>query len=82
MTYIQLTLYGIPAIVNCGNVLTQETRFKLETPLYFMQYWKFQKSHNQDSPKDTEQNESSNIIQESNLFNEVIVKGNSQLSLW
>ena len=79
MTYLQLSLYGIPAIVYCGNTLTQEMRFKMETPSYFIQYWKFQKSYNQNNQKDIEQNESNN---KSNLFNEVIIKGNSQLSLW
>ena len=44
MVYIQLSLYGIPAIVKCGNTLTQEIRFTLVTPLYFLQYWKFIKS--------------------------------------
>lgn len=85
MTYVQLSLCGIPAIVYCGNSLTEEIRFKMETPLYFIQYWKFQKSYNQNNQKDIEkieQNESNNIIQKSNLFNEVTIKGNSQLSLW
>ena len=43
MTYIQLALYGVPAIVRCGNTLTQEMRFKLETPLFFLHYSKFRK---------------------------------------
>ena len=32
MAYIQLALYGVPAIVRCGNTLTQEMRFKMERP--------------------------------------------------
>lgn len=35
MVYIQLSLYGIPAIVKCGNTLTQEIRFTLVTPYIF-----------------------------------------------
>lgn len=82
MTYIQLALYGIPAIVSCGNALTQEIRFKMETPLYFMQYWKFRK-HYIRSEKETEQK----IIMEKPLenkinYNETIIKGNCQISLW
>ena len=84
MAYIQLSLYGIPAIVYCGNTLTQDIRFKMETPLYFMQCWKFQKFYEQ---KDQDkQNESEIVIkkpiEKENLLKEVTIKGNSQLSLW
>lgn len=36
MTYIQLSLYGIPAIVYCGDTYSQKMRFKMETPLFFL----------------------------------------------
>ena len=47
MTYIQLALYGVPAIVRCGNTLTQKMRFKMETPLFFLHYSKFRKFYMQ-----------------------------------
>ena len=85
MTYIQLALYGIPAIVSCGNALTQETRFTMETPLYFMQYWKFRKlyMHSEEELKEGEQK----IIIEKPIENQInyketIIKGNCQISLW
>lgn len=77
MTYIQLSLYGIPAIVTCGNTLTQEMRFKMETPFYFLNYFKFRKRH--------KQNDDNNIdkpIEKQILFKETIVKGNCQITLW
>ena len=84
MAYIQLSLYGIPAIVYCGNTLTREVRFKMETPLYYLQYWKFQKFYEQKNQD--KENKSKIIIQKpiekENLLKEVTIKGNSQLSLW
>ena len=84
MTYIQLSLYGIPAVVYCGNTLTQKMRFKMGTPLYYLQYWKFQKFYEQ---KDQDKENENKIvikktIEKENLLNEVTIKGNSQLSLW
>ena len=86
MTYIQLALYGIPAIVCCGNAITQETRFKLETPLYFMQYWEFRK-HNTHSKEGKSEETKQKIIIEKPLENQInyketIIKGNCQISLW
>lgn len=85
MTYIQLSLYGIPAVVCCGNALTQETRLKMETPLYFMQYWKFRKfyMHSVEEPREANQK----IIIEKSIENQIsyketIIKGNCQISLW
>ena len=85
MTYIQLSLQGIPAIVCCGDTLTQEIRFKLETPLYFLYSWKFKDSF-------TEQKLEKNIIKTQNQvmantitenkFTEVSIKGNCQISLF
>ena len=83
MTYIQLSLYGIPAIVYCGNSLTQETKFKMETPLYFLQYWKFRKAFMQNVEDDT--TNSKEIIIEKNIQNklkEVMIKGNYQISFF
>ncbi len=85
MTYIQLSLYGIPAVVYCGNALTKETRFKMETPLYFMQYWKFRKFYMRSEEETQEANQK--IIIEKSIENQIsyketIIKGNSQISLW
>lgn len=83
MTYIQLALYGIPAIVYCGNALTGEVRFKMETPLYFLHCWKFRKAFIQKS-KDNTTNQKEIIIDKTiqNNFKEIIVKGNCQISLF
>lgn len=75
MTYVQLSLYGIPAIVYCGDSITQKMRFKLETPLYFINYWKFNKANNISN----ENNLQEKIITK---FNEVTINGNNQFSLW
>lgn len=83
MTYIQLALYGIPAIVYCGNALTGETRFKMETPLYFLQYWKFRKVFIQ-KPENNTTNQKEIIVDKTiqNKFKEVMVKGNCQISFF
>lgn len=79
MVYIQLALYGIPAIVKCGNTLTQEIKFTLVTPLYFLQYWKFSKK-----PKDNIINQKETIVDKTiqNNLKEVMVKGNCQISFF
>ncbi len=89
ITYIQLSLYGIPAIVYCGDALSQKMRFKMETPLYFLQYWKFRKFYTQFNEQEQEEIEQNNnkiivekTIENQNLFKEVMVKGNTQISLW
>ena len=89
MTYIQLSLYGIPAVVCCGDTIAQKIRFKMETPLYFLQYWKFKKFYMQshEEKEEEKQNSSNKIIidktmEKQNLFKEVTVKGNCQISLW
>ena len=89
MTYIQLSLYGIPATVYCGDSLSQNFRFKLETPLLFIQYWKFRKFYmksNEEKNNQLQQSESKIIIEKpiekQNLFKEITVKGNCQISLW
>ena len=84
MAYIQLALYGVPAIVRCGNTLTQEMRFKMETPLFFLHYSKFRKFYMQNQKeikKNTVVIDKSKITNQ-NLFKEVTVKGNYQISLW
>jgi len=43
MTYLQLALAGIPAVVYHRNGLTLETWDKWETPAYIMQYPRFVK---------------------------------------
>ena len=81
MTYIQLSLYGIPAIVYCGDALSQKKRFKMETPLYFLQYWKFRNFNKQSFEKSTVK---PNPIESftDNSIKEVLIKGNYQISLW
>ena len=39
MTYIQLSLLGIPAIVSRRNTLTQENFYTYYTPMFFWQDW-------------------------------------------
>lgn len=72
MTYVQLSLYGIPAIVYCGDTISQKMNFKLETPLYFLNYWKFRKKSNNE------------IIEKENVikFNEVLKNGICQMSFF
>lgn len=87
MTYIQLALYGIPAIVRCGDSLSQKFRFAMETPLFFLQYWKFRGFYKR---KDNDSTQENKIIIEKPIvkiaknqdLKEVIVKGNCQISLW
>ena len=81
MTYIQLSLYGIPAIVYCGDALSQKMRFKMETPLYFLQYWKFRNFNKQSFEKsEVEPNQMDSFTD--NSIKEVLIKGNYQISLW
>lgn len=86
MSYIQLSLYGIPAIVYCGDTLSQKMRFKMETPLFFLQYWKFKNFYN--CPEENQQEETTQKIiinkpiENQTLYKEVTVKGNCQISLW
>lgn len=89
MTYIQLSLYGIPAVVYCGDTLTLEMRLKMETPLYYLQQWKFRKFYMQNQEENSEesnQKQEKIIIEKpiinKNLLKEVTIKGNNQISLW
>ena len=85
MTYIQLSLYGIPAIVYCGDTISQKMHFKLQTPLFFLQYWRFR---NYQTKNDLEtENETEKIIIDKSVielekFKEKSIKGNYQISLW
>lgn len=89
MTYIQLSLYGIPAIVTCGNILTREVRFQMETPFFYINYWKFRKHFRPNVEEEqNESEETQNVIdiektiENQILFKETIVKGNCQITLW
>lgn len=89
MTYIQLSLYGIPAVVHCGDTLTQKMRFKMETPFFFTNYWKFRKFYKNESAenqKEIEESQNKIIIdkpvENQILLKETIVKGNCQITLW
>lgn len=89
MTYIQLSLYGIPAVVCCGDSLAQKINFKMETPLYYLQYWKFRKfymENKEENSEESNQKQEKIIIEKpiitQNLLKEVTIKGNNQISLW
>ena len=43
MTYLQLSLVGIPAVIYQRNTLTMETYDRWETPAYIMQWTRFRK---------------------------------------
>ena len=64
--------------------LTQEMRFKLETPLFFLHYSKFRKFYmkNQNEIKENTVVIDKSKITNQNLFKEVTIKGNCQITLW
>ena len=92
MSYLQLSLYGIPAILCCGDVFSRKMNFCLQTPSFYLQYWKFKKFFKQEANKKTiEKNNTEKIKQaiiidkpiiDNKLFKEVTIKGNTQISLW
>ena len=84
MTYIQLALYGIPAIVKCGDSISQKMKFRMETPLYFLQYWKFRNAFVKNSKNMMNSNQNEIIVDKTiqNKFKEVMIKGNCQISLF
>ena len=89
MTYLQLSLYGIPAIIHCGNALTQDYNFSLHTPSFICQYMKFSNFYTSNKNQDIQNTEkiendidTKPIILNQNLYKEVTIKGNSQFSLW
>ena len=43
MTYIQLSMLGIPAVVRHQDTLTQETMSTWYTPNYILDLWRFKK---------------------------------------
>ena len=45
MTYLQLSLYGIPAVVIHGNTITQEQWSIWYTPIYILDRWMFKKQN-------------------------------------
>ncbi len=47
MTYLQLSLYGIPAVVIHGNSLTMEEWSQWKTPIYQMEGWRFRSEFQQ-----------------------------------
>ena len=79
MAYIQLSLYGIPGIVYCGDSLSLKMKFNLQTPLYQLFYWKF-------CSLNKEEKESNQIInnepKKEKIFKEIMIKGNRQISLF
>lgn len=77
MTYIQLSLYGIPAVVYCGDSIAMKMNFCLETPFYFLNSWRFKK-YDEFKKEDRIKDKQEKIIK----FSEVTIKGNCQFSLW
>lgn len=74
-----------PQLCIVGNTLSQEIRFKMETPLFFLNYWKFRRFYMQDNQvaqKSTENQIILNKPMENQNLKEVIIKGNCQISLW
>ncbi|MCA6219558.1 ssDNA-binding domain-containing protein [Photorhabdus sp. UCH-936] len=43
MTYIQLSLLGVPAVVTVGNSLTNVMSQKMVTPMYHLGFWQFKR---------------------------------------
>lgn len=43
MCYVQLTYYGIPAIVTHGDAITNKVWNKLKTPAYYLNSWRFRR---------------------------------------
>lgn len=84
MTYIQLALYGIPAVVYCGNSLTNEMRFSMITPLFYLQSWRFERFFLEKNNKREQSNNEQiqKYTETKNIFKEMTVKGNCQISLW
>ncbi len=80
MTYVQLSLYGISAKVFCGDALSQKMNFCLETPLYFLNYWKFR---NVNKAINKEEKSSIEVDKEViSKFKEVTKNGVCQISLF
>lgn len=81
MTYIQLSLYDIPAIVYCENAISMEKNFLLETPMYLMNYKKFEKSGN---IQDNKTSEITKFVENENIIklNEVTKNGICQMSFF
>lgn len=89
MTYIQLSLHGIPGIVHCGDTLSLKMKFQMETPFFFTNYWKFSKIFTQSNEEKQEKIEKSKnkviidkSVENQIIFKETIVKGNCQITLW
>lgn len=84
MAYIQFALYGIPAVVYCGDCLSQKFNFKMETPSFLLQFWKFSSFYNQNSEeKEQELQQSENKISINITENkDVTVLENGQITLW
>ncbi len=81
MTYIQLCLYGIPAVVRCGDTLTQKIKFELKTFSFIMQYYKFRKAfvnRKESNTQDIAVNSNTSNLK----LNEKTINGNYQISLW
>lgn len=61
-----------------GDILSQKMNFKMETPSFFLNYWKFVKFY-----KENEKDKSNTYqLMEKQNLKETIIKGNCQISLW
>jgi len=51
MAYLQLSLFGIPAVIIHGNSLTMEEWSVWKTPAYILGFWDFKTKHTQNKTK-------------------------------
>ncbi len=86
MTYLQLSLLGIPARVHCGNTLAMKDRFILCTPFFYRNYHTFRDFYYNSNKTNNENITESEITEEiKNIpytFKEVVKSGNTQISFW
>ena len=61
MTYIQLSLYGVPAIVIHGNTLENEIRSEWKTPIHCVYGWDYKLKHYPDGGKSKKQKDELSI---------------------
>jgi len=71
MTYLQLSLYGIPARVMLGDTLAWKFQKILYTPMYFINFFEYKLKRLEDKPK-----------QDISIVNNVQITMPTQLSLF
>lgn len=63
MAYIQLSLYGIPAVVRHGNALTLEEWSQWYTPIYMLNGWKWRRAFMQQGKAEEIPGEAAKTVQ-------------------